>query len=103
MAAELVQAVREHLANEVAKVIGGRNGRTTANGVTTRRRGSVSDAVLDQLLKVAKASPGLRSEQIYKKLPQHSPKILKAGLARLRAQKKVKTRGERRSTTYRVA
>src|SRR5437879_4816144 len=105
MAAELVRAVREHLADEVAKVIGGRNGRATANGraPTTYRRRSVSEAVLVQLLKVAKGSPGLRSEQIYKKLPQHSPKILKAGLARLRKQKRVKTSGERRSTKYRVA
>jgi hypothetical protein len=103
MAAELVQAVRQHLADEVAKVIGGRNGRASANGVTTRRRRGISDAVLDQLLKVVKAKPGLRSEQIYKKLPQQSPKILKAGLAKLRAQKKVKTSGERRATTYRVA
>jgi hypothetical protein len=107
MAAALVRAVREHLADEVAKVIGGRNGRANPNGhskrASTRRRRGVSEGVLEQLLKVTKTSPGLRSEEIYRKLPQHSPKILKAGLAKLREQKKVKTSGERRSTTYRTA
>ena len=104
MATELVRAIRTHLADEVAKVIGGRRDSAAPNGHAGqgRRRGrGVSDAVLVQLLKVIKSAPELRSEQIYKKVSV-SPKVAKAGLAKLRAQKKVKTSGQRRSTTYRA-
>ena len=103
MAAELVLAVREHLAEEVANVIGGqRNGAVPSGRAKRRRRGAgVDDTVLEQLLRTIKASPGLRSEEIYKKLPV-SPKVAKAGLAKLREQKKVKTSGEKRATTYRA-
>jgi len=103
MAAELVKAVREHLADEVAKVIGGRPHAAAPSRAakTGRRGGGVSDAVLAQLLKAIAAAPGLRSEQIYKKVAI-SPKVAKAGLAKLREQQKVKTSGARRATTYRA-
>jgi len=104
MAAELVRAVRVHLADEVAKVIGGRPSAATPKSPAKpgRRGGGVSDAVLAQLLKAIKTAPGLRSEQIYKKVAI-SPKVAKAGLAKLREQKKVKTRGARRATTYKAS
>ncbi len=103
MADELVRAVREHLADEVAKVIGGRRGNGAPNGhaIQGRRRRGVSEAVLVQLMKAIKAAPGLRSEQLYKKVTA-SPRVAKAGLAKLREQKRVRTSGERRSTTYRA-
>jgi len=107
MAAELVRAVRTHLADEVAKVIGGRPSVASAATPKTaakpgRRGGAVNDGVLAQLLKVIKAAPGLRSEQIYKKVAI-PPKVAKAGLAKLREQKKVKTSGTRRATTYKTS
>ena len=39
---------------------------------------------MEAVLDVVKKSPGLRSEQIYDKMPQHSPEALKAALARMR-------------------
>jgi hypothetical protein len=104
MASELVRAVREHLAAEVATVIGGRPSSAAATNHRVKQprgKSGVSDAVLGELLKAIKSAPGLRSEQIYKKV-SISPKVAKAGLAKLREQKKVKTSGERRSTTYKA-
>ena len=85
MATELVRAVRAHLADEVAKVIGGRPRAATPSRSAKPgpKEGGVSEAVLAQLLKAIKTAPGLRSEQIYKKVAI-SPKVAKAGLAKLR-------------------
>lgn len=108
MAAELVGAVREHLADEVATVLGGRRGGAAPNGhakpaASKRRRGGgVSDAVVGQLLAAIKATPGMRSEQLYEKVSAPSS-VAKAGLAKLREQKKVKTSGTRRGMTYKAA
>jgi len=51
---------------------------------------------------MVKKKPGLRSEQLQKELSL-APKLVKAGLAQLRKDKRVKTSGERRSTTYAAA
>jgi len=96
----LVQAVREHLSDEVKRLVG-RNGATAAKGGRLRR-GSVNEGVLSQLLAVIKRSPGLRSEQIYGKVSL-SPKLAKAGLAKLREKKLVKLSGQKRAATYRAA
>jgi len=99
----LVDAVRAHLAIEVARLVGDRNGKlAVGDGSGRLRRGSVNAAVLGTLLQAVKSHPGLRSEQIYKKVSL-TPKLAKAGLAKLRAQGKVKIRGKKRGATYRVA
>src|SRR5439155_1588219 len=96
----LVQAVREHLTAEVGKLVGGARGRRGAASGAAKggrlRRGSVNEAVLSQLLSVIKRSPGLRSEQIYKKVSL-TPRMAKAGLAKLRARKKVRLSGQKRA------
>jgi hypothetical protein len=80
---------------------GKRNGAPARNGAkkARKRRGGISPATLSQVMKVIQDSPGLRSEQIQKKVAI-APKVVKAALAVLRRDNKVKTRGERRSTTY---
>lgn len=80
---------------------------TPANGTTsalTRRRGRPPkdlNGATDKLLGAIKKHPGLRSEQLqkYVEIPQST---VKAALGRLRLMGKVKTRGKRRSTTYKV-
>ncbi len=54
------------------------------------------------MLKVIEGNPGLRSEEIYKKLPLR-PELAKKALAKLREDKRVKTTGEKRATTYAAA
>jgi hypothetical protein len=100
----LVQAVRDHLAAEVARQLGSARGR---GGVVVTKggrlaRGSVNETVMSQLLGVIKRSPGLRSEQIYEKVSL-SPRLAKAGLAKLREKKLVKLSGQKRAATYRAA
>jgi hypothetical protein len=63
------------------------------------RRGALDEATLERVLKVITSSPGLRSEEIYRKLPV-PVKTVKAALAKLRATKRVKTKGEKRAMTY---
>lgn len=103
MTTEVAEVVRRHLAAEIARVMAGRAKGAARVQRGRRRRGALNTVLLDELLTAIRKSPGLRSEQIYKKLPEHSRKLLKAGLAKLRAQKKVKTTGQKRSTTYRLA
>jgi hypothetical protein len=66
------------------------------------RRGRLDQATLDQILRVVSRSPGMRSEQIQKALPFERT-LVKAGLAKLRELKKVKTNGIKRATTYAAA
>jgi hypothetical protein len=63
-----------------------------------RQRG-VDEATLARVLKVIEESPGLRSEQIYAKLPIETELARKA-LTKLRDTKRVKTKGEKRAMTY---
>ena len=84
-------------------------GSSAASAPTGARRGrppgkrnKLSSAVLDQILEVVKKKPGLRSEQIQKEIDA-GPGVVKAGLARLRVERRVRTSGQRRSTTYALA
>jgi hypothetical protein len=66
------------------------------------RRNGVSSDSLDQLVEFIRKNPGLRSEQIQGEL-QLAPGAVKAALAKLRAERRVKTAGQRRATTYTAA
>jgi hypothetical protein len=66
------------------------------------RRGSIDEATISRVLEVVEANPGLRSEEIYKKLPL-SVEVARKALTKLRETKRVKTKGEKRSMTYAVA
>ncbi len=81
------------------------SGSTTASGARRGRppgRGKLSGAAIDQILDVIRKHPGLRSEQIQREISL-APKAVKAGLAQLRKDKRVRTSGQRRSTTYSAA
>jgi hypothetical protein len=76
-------------------------------GAAPARRGrppgrGVSPAALTQILDVVRKKPGLRSEQIQREVSLAS-KMVKAGLAQLRKEHRVRTAGQRRSTTYAIA
>lgn len=58
-----------------------------------------SDAALAQIVEVIRKKPGLRSEQIQRELSLGAG-VVKAGLAQLRKERRVRTSGQRRSTTY---
>lgn len=75
---------------------GARRGRPPGRG------NRLSGAAIDQILDVIRKKPGLRSEQIQRELSQ-PPKAVKAGLAQLRKDRRVRTSGQRRSTTYALA
>lgn len=66
------------------------------------RNGQLDEATVNRVLKVVEEQAGLRSEQIYKKLPL-PPELTKKALAKLREEKRVKTKGERRGMTYATA
>lgn len=66
------------------------------------RRGALDEATVTRVLKVVEDNPGLRSEEIYRKLPL-KPDLAKKALAKLRADKRVKTTGEKRGMTYAAA
>ena len=66
------------------------------------RRSKLSAAALEQIIEVVRKKPGLRSEQIQREL-DFAQGVVKAGLARLRLERRVRTSGQRRSTTYTVA
>lgn len=83
----------------------GKRASTKANGKNAARpgqRGALDEATMTRVLKVIEDHPGLRSEQLYKKLP-FSHKLAKKALAKLREGKRVKTTGEKRSMTYATA
>lgn len=105
MTDEVAALVRRQIASEMTRIIGTVNGSgTVANGSVRRgRSGGASPQLVSTVLEAIKRSPGLRTEQIYAKLPSHPAPRVKAALARLRADKKVKTSGTRRAMTYRSA
>ena len=61
--------------------------------------GKSGDGTVRELLAFIARHPGLRSEQIRKEVGLAQP-IVKAALAQLRAESKVRTQGNRRATTY---
>jgi hypothetical protein len=67
-------------------------------GPAGRQRGA-DETTLTRVLKVIEENPGLRSEQIYAKLPIETELARKA-LTKLRDTKRVKTKGEKRAMTY---
>src|SRR6185312_11372995 len=90
---------KKHLAAwRAAHVVAPKNG-TAKRMVRPHRNGQPDQAAINQVFKVVEGEPGLRSEQIYKKVPL-SPEVTKKALAKLREEKRVKTKGERRATTY---
>jgi hypothetical protein len=76
-------------------------GRPPGDGGPRRRgrRGRLDQATLDLILRYVEKHPGLRSEQIQAQLDVDR-KLVKAGLAKLRELKKVRTSGHKRATTY---
>jgi hypothetical protein len=66
------------------------------------RRGSIDEATMTRVLEVIEANPGLRSEEIYKKLPL-PVELARKALTKLRETERVKTKGEKRSMTYAAA
>jgi hypothetical protein len=81
------------------------NGAGGGSGVRRGRppgRGQLSPAALEQLVDIIKKKPGLRSEQIQREVSLGA-KVVKAGLAQLRKERRVRTSGQRRSTTYALA
>lgn len=83
------------------------NAGDTKNGTTKRqgrsgRNGQLDEETINRVLKIVEGQPGLRSEQIYKELPL-PPELTKKALAKLREDKRVKTKGERRAMTYAIA
>ena len=64
------------------------------------RRSKLNDSAVSEILATVEKNPGLRSEQLQKLLVHLGPKLVKQGLAKLRAAKRVKTSGQRRATTY---
>lgn len=103
-AAEIAQAVRQNIAEEVTRLVGG--DRAPKSPAAARGRGQASSkkpgrrarrAVdTDAVLAYVKANPGQRTEQISKGLGHDA----KPALAKLRKSKQVKTKGEKRATTY---
>ena len=71
-------------------------------GKPGRPRGSKTSfnpALLDKLVSVIQKHPGKRSEELQRLVSGNRHKV-KAALARLREQKRVKTSGAKRATTY---
>jgi len=109
-AVEIARAVRGSIASEVAKVLAssGRAQRArvqTAARKPVRRRGrrrTVSPAQLKTVLDYINKNPGKRGEHIRAAL-QLSTDVGGRILAKLRQTKAVKTRGEKRLTTYTAA
>jgi hypothetical protein len=65
-------------------------------------RSKLSNGAIDQIVEVIRRKPNLRSEQIQRELTL-APGVVKSGLAKLRLERRVKTTGQRRSTTYALA
>jgi hypothetical protein len=68
-------------------------------GPHPRRNAAAVQETMDAVRGFIKAHPGLRSEEIYTKMGGNTAD-LKNALERLRAAKKVKTKGKKRSMTY---
>src|SRR5438552_18481737 len=64
-----------------------------------RRRGGPSEQDISKVLAFVESNPGLRSEEIQKRMGGE-PKIIKAALAKLRDSKSVKTNGVKRAMIY---
>jgi hypothetical protein len=108
-ASDIASAVRANIAEEVQRVLGGRRGARAAGRGGGRRAASaprarrgVSEAQLKSVLDFIGKNPGKRGEQIRAAL-KLSTKVGGKILAKLRQTKAVKTKGQKRSTTYSAA
>jgi len=109
---EVARAVRASIADEVQKVLGAAAPRRRARGAapTSRRAGAsagrarrgVSQAQVKAVLDYITKNPGKRGEQIRAAL-KLSAKIGGKILAKLRQTKAVRTKGQKRSTSYSAA
>jgi hypothetical protein len=84
--AELARALQQHVAVPTPRT-------------GTRQRGRLDEATVSRVWTVIRDAPGLRTEQIQTKLPV-APNVVKAALAKLRRENRVKTTGQRRGMTY---
>jgi hypothetical protein len=105
---EIAAAVRADIISRTVQLFNGAPvaARTTAPKATTpKRRGrkpgraAANTGLIDRVTAYIQANPGKRSEEIGKAIGSD----VKPALAKLRAEGKVKTRGERRATTYSMA
>jgi len=108
---ELSELVRAAAVQSVTEAFGGGGGATRvavasrgprvarARAKGQKRRPEDLEALVGQLLNAIKASPGLRMEQIAKSL-KSSTQELALPAKKLIAEKKIKTKGERRATKY---
>jgi hypothetical protein len=105
-AAEIAQTVRASIAAEINRAIGftsvAKAPRATAGKRALTPRRGVAEADLQKVLDYIGKNPGKRSEEIQKALHLDGAYGKKV-LAKLRETKAVKTKGERRATTYAVA
>jgi hypothetical protein len=106
VASQIAAAVRQDIAAEIQRVIGGARvagARPPATPAGRRKpRRGVADADVKRVLDFIAKNPGKRTEEIRSALELDSEYGGKL-LAKLRADKKVKTRGQKRATTYAVA
>jgi hypothetical protein len=103
MTAEVARVVGEEIARVVNQAVARNGSSTVAAG--PRRGGPrkiYTDALVAEVLAAIKRSPGLRTEQLYKKMSKN-PQLVRGALAKLREQKKVRTKGTRRAMTYTAA
>jgi hypothetical protein len=106
-AGEIAQVVRANIASEINRVVGVNGARGSATRVSAGRaarrpRRGVAEADLQKVLDYIGKNPGKRSEELRAALDldaDYGAKIF----AKLRETKKVKTKGERRATTYSAA
>src|SRR5690348_13462473 len=91
MTGEVAALVRREIAAQMTRIIGTVNGVSSPSRGPARRgrSGGASTQLVSSVLDAIKRSPGLRTEQIYAKLPGHPAPRVKAALAKLRAAKKV--------------
>jgi hypothetical protein len=107
-ALEISNAIRNELALQLRQLAGGgpaarraaSSGSSSSGGQVRRAgRGRLDEVTVSRVLKVVHDSPGLRTEEIQAKLPV-APKVVKAALAKLRRESRVKTTGQKRGMTY---
>ena len=112
---EIARLVRDSIADELRRVVGGsslggRRGGRAAGGLSSpkgqkggrrggRRGQGPSENDLQTVHDFINRNPGLRSEEIQKKIGGE-PDLVRKALAKLRASGKAKTKGAKRATTY---
>jgi hypothetical protein len=106
-ALQISNAIRNELALQLKQLAGGvpaarraaSSGSNSGGQVRRAGRGRLDEVTVSRVLKVVHDSPGLRTEEIQAKLPV-APKLVKAALAKLRRESRVKTTGQKRGMTY---